>query len=276
MSRRPEIPIVDVLGVHIGVLTPDRLIREVESMVTENQHGYISFAGVHGVMECQRDPSLMTIFNEAAIAAPDGMPMVWAARLAGVTGGGRCYGPDCMLMACCLAESNGWPIFLYGGKDDVATILATRLSSQFPKLRIAGIHSPPFRPLTQSEIDDEVSMINGSGARLVFVGIGTPKQDRWMADRMASLQANVLFGVGAAFDFHAGSVRQAPQWMRNSGLEWLFRMMTEPRRLSGRYLRNNPAFVWRIVRNRPRAGQRNTESTSAPRTSESPSGTSGE
>lgn len=269
MTRRSGIPIVNVLGVHIGVLTPDRLIQEVESMVAENQHGYISFAGVHGVMECQRDPSLMTVFNEAAIAAPDGMPMVWAARHAGVTGGSRCYGPDCMLMACRLAETKGWPIYLYGGKEGVASILATRLRSQFPNLHISGTHSPPFRPLTQSDVDDEIAMINNSGARLVFVGIGTPKQDRWMADRMASLQANVLFGVGAAFDFHAGMVRQAPKWMRNSGLEWLFRMMTEPRRLFGRYARNNPAFLWQIMRHRPRAGDQQTESGREPKSSDS-------
>ncbi len=253
MTNRTGIPIVDVLGVHVGVLSPDVLVREVHSMVTEGQHAYVTFTGVHGVMESQRDPSLRTVFNNAAIAAPDGMPLVWAARWAGIEGGSRCYGPDCMVALCDLAAKEKWPIFLYGGKVGVPENLAERLCARFPELTIAGMHSPPFRSLTNEEIETEVAMINGSGARLVFVGLSTPKQDRWMADRVGALEANVLFGVGAAFDFHAGLVKQAPRWIQHSGLEWLFRLCVEPRRLAGRYLRNNPAFVLHIIRRRPRA-----------------------
>jgi N-acetylglucosaminyldiphosphoundecaprenol N-acetyl-beta-D-mannosaminyltransferase len=156
-----------------------------------------------------------------------------------------------MLDMCALAAEENWPIFLYGGKEGVAHQLAERLVVKFPSLRIVGTLSPPFRPLTENEIAQEISEINASGARLVFVGIGTPKQDRWMASRIQHLDANVLFGVGAAFDFHTGLVRQAPRWMQRSGFEWLFRLATEPRRLAGRYLRNNPAFLIRILRHPP-------------------------
>jgi N-acetylglucosaminyldiphosphoundecaprenol N-acetyl-beta-D-mannosaminyltransferase len=219
--------------------------------VEEGHHIYVTFTGVHGVMECQRDEDLRQVFNSAGISAPDGMPMVWAAKRARVDGGARCYGPDCMLDICSLAADESWPIFLYGGKEGVAHQLAERLILMFPKLQIAGTLTPPFRPPTQTEIEQEISQINASGARLVFVGIGTPKQDRWMAARLQELDANVLFGVGAAFDFHTGLLRQAPRWMQRCGLEWLFRLAMEPRRLAGRYLRNNPAFAIQILRRPP-------------------------
>lgn len=253
MTQLNTVPKVDVLGISIGVLTPDRLMSEVESMVASGFHTYITFTGVHGVMECQRDPTLMEVFNSASIASPDGMPLVWAGRWAGLKMGSRCYGPECMLLACQLAASKRWPIFLYGGKPGVADLLAERLIEKFPGLQIVGTFSPPFRELSDEEIDTEVAMINASSARFVFVGISTPKQERWMAARVDSLDANVLFGVGAAFDFHAGLVSQAPRWMQRSGLEWLYRTFSEPRRLFWRYLRNNPVFILQILRRPPRA-----------------------
>lgn len=252
MNPCPDIPVIDVLGVRVNVLTPQRIVTEVRKIVRENRRTYVTFTGVHGVMECQRDEELKNVFNSAGISAPDGMPMVWAAKRARVDGGARCYGPDCMLDICSLSADEGWPIFLYGGKEGVAEQLAERLTAKFPSLRVAGTLTPPFRPLTQSEIEKEIVEINRSGARLVFVGIGTPKQDRWMAARLQKLDANVLFGVGAAFDFHTGLLRQAPRWMQRSGLEWLFRLVMEPRRLAGRYLRNNPAFVIQILQRPPK------------------------
>lgn len=252
MTVSPGIPVVDVLGVGVGVLTPQRLLDEVRSIVTEDRRTYVTFTGVHGVMESQRDASLMTVFNNAGISAPDGMPMVWAGRWARIGGGSRCYGPDCMLDLCHLAEEERWPIFLYGGKPGVAETLAETLCAKFPNLNVVGTLTPPFRELTKEEIDSENSIINSSGARFVFVGLGTPKQDRWMAERVEYLQANVLFGVGAAFDFHTGLVRQAPTWIQNIGLEWLFRLCVEPRRLAGRYFRNIPSFLFQIIRQPPR------------------------
>lgn len=252
MTTRPRIPIVDVLGVHVGVLTPETLLEEVCSIIDEGAHTYVTFTGVHGVMESQRDQVLMSVFNGAGISAPDGMPMVWAGRWAGIPGGARCYGPDCMLDLCRLAAEKRWPIFLYGGKVGVAETLADNLMMKFPNLIVAGTLTPPFRALTEEEIEDEISTINESRARFVFVGLGAPKQERWMAERVSRLQANALFGVGAAFDFHTGLVRQAPLWVQRIGMEWFYRLCTEPRRLASRYLRNNPAFIARIVRRRPR------------------------
>ena len=252
MSSRAGIPAVDVLGVHVGVLTPHRLVEEVRSMVEGDERGYVTFSGVHGVMESQRDASIKSIHNDAAIVCPDGMPLVWAGRRAGIAGGSRCYGPDCMLDVCALACERGWPIFLYGGKPGVAETLGRRLVERFPMLIVAGTHSPPFRSLTNDERRAEISLIDASGARLVFVGLSTPKQERWMSERTGVLAANVLFGVGAAFDFHSGLVRQAPRWMQRSGLDWVHRLFSEPRRLAKRYLVNNPAFIRRILTNPPR------------------------
>lgn len=251
MTTRAGIPSVDVLGVRVAVLTPERLVDDVLAMVRTGIQEYVTFTGVHGVMESVRNPSLLAIHNRAAIVAPDGMPMVWAGRRAGIRGGSRCYGPDCMVSMCALAAREDWPVFLYGGKPGVPELLGTRLVEMVPGLTIAGTHSPPFRTLTDDEVRAEIALINGSGARLVFVGLSTPKQEVWMSERVGHIDANVLFGVGAAFDFHTGLVRQAPQWMQRMGLEWLFRVCMEPRRLAGRYLRNNPAFVARILRRPP-------------------------
>ena len=252
MTSRSGIPAVDVLGIHVGVLTPERLLDEVTAIVEAGEHGYMTFSGVHGVMEAQRDPDLVAIHNDAAIVCPDGMPLVWAGRRAGIRGGARCYGPDCMLALCELASRHSWPIFLYGGKSGVPERLAARLVASFPSLLVAGTHSPPFRPLTDEERRVERSLIDASGARLVFVGLSTPKQERWMSENVGHLEANVLFGVGAAFDFHTGLVRQAPRWMQRSGLEWMHRLLTEPRRLAKRYLVNNPAYIRRILAHPPR------------------------
>lgn len=252
MTSRNGIPAVDVLGIHVGVLTPERLLDEVSSIVEAEDHAYVTFTGVHGVMESQRDPDLVAIHNDAAIVCPDGMPLVWAGRRAHVDGGSRCYGPDCMLALCDLAAGRSWPIFLYGGKPGVAEKLAGNLVERYPQLEVAGTHSPPFGDLTDDERRAETQLIDDSGARLVFVGLSTPKQERWMSANVGQLKANVLFGVGAAFDFHTGLVRQAPRWMQRSGLEWAHRMLAEPRRLAKRYFVNNPAYIRRILAHPPR------------------------
>jgi N-acetylglucosaminyldiphosphoundecaprenol N-acetyl-beta-D-mannosaminyltransferase len=203
-------------------------------------------------MESQRDPELLEIHNRAGMVTPDGMPLVWAARYAGCRETGRVYGPDLMLATCERAAQEGWRSYFYGGAPGVADELAARLQDRFPGMPVVGTFSPPFRPLTAEESAEIVSRINDSGADLVWVGLSTPKQERWMAAHRDDLRAAVLLGVGAAFDFHAGRVRQAPSWMQRSGLEWVFRLAVEPRRLWRRYLRNNPAFVARIVRRPPR------------------------
>ncbi len=241
-----------MLGVRVSCLTLDSAVEEVAGWVGRGEHRYVCVTGVHGVMECQRDPQLLQIHNRSGLTTPDGMPMVWSARWAGRREVSRVYGPDLMLAILRRAVECGWSSFFYGGGPGTAELLADRLTARFPGLQVAGTLTPPFRPLTPQEDADIVQVINDSGAQLVWVGLSTPKQERWMAEHVGRLRANALFGVGAAFDLHAGTVRQAPPWMQRSGLEWTYRLAREPRRLWRRYLRNNPAFVLTVLARPPR------------------------
>jgi N-acetylglucosaminyldiphosphoundecaprenol N-acetyl-beta-D-mannosaminyltransferase len=180
--------------------------------------------------------------NAADLVVPDGMPVVWAMRRAGVRDQTRVYGPELMLRLCAAAAREGVPIGLYGAREQTLSALASRLSARFPGLRIAYSIAPPFRELTEDEDRAVTDEINSSGARILFVGLGCPKQERWMAAHKGRVQA-VMIGVGAAFDIHAGRVPQAPPWMQRAGLEWFFRLVNEPRRLWRRYLWHNPRFV---------------------------------
>jgi N-acetylglucosaminyldiphosphoundecaprenol N-acetyl-beta-D-mannosaminyltransferase len=246
------VPRVDVLGVEISAVNMEMTLDTVIGWVMSNDRQYVCVTGVHGVMESQRDRDLATIHNNAGLTTPDGMPMVWAGRAAGAHWIQRVYGPDMMLAVLAEAQARSWSSFLYGGAPGVPEVLAANLVQRFPGLQVAGTHSPPFRPLSKDEIQETAALINASGASLVWVGLSTPKQERWMAELRPLLEAQVLFGVGAAFDFHAGRVKQAPRWMQTSGLEWLYRLSREPRRLWKRYLTNNPRFVIAIVKRRPR------------------------
>jgi N-acetylglucosaminyldiphosphoundecaprenol N-acetyl-beta-D-mannosaminyltransferase len=226
-------------------------LSEIERWITDGEQHYVCVTGVHGVMECQRDPELRGIHNRSGLTTPDGMPMVWAGRYAGARIS-RVYGPDLMLALCAVAAERGWRHYFYGGGDGTPERLADRLRERFPALRVVGTCSPPFRPLTEEEDAAIVQAINGASPDIVWVGLSTPKQERWMANHVGRVRAPVLIGVGAAFDIHAGTLAQAPRWMQRSGLEWLYRLIREPRRLWKRYLVNNPAFVVRILRHRPR------------------------
>jgi N-acetylglucosaminyldiphosphoundecaprenol N-acetyl-beta-D-mannosaminyltransferase len=203
-------------------------------------------------MESQGDPELREIHNASGLTTPDGMPMVWAGRYAGARHMRRVYGPDLMLAVCARAAERGWTSFFYGGKDGVADLLAARLQDRLPGLGVAGTYAPPFRALTSEEDARVVDRINAADPDLVWVGLSTPKQERWMAAHVGRIAAPVLAGVGAAFDIHAGLLPQAPRWLQRSGLEWLYRLAREPRRLWRRYLGNNPRFVRQIVGRRPR------------------------
>ena len=244
-------PRIDVLHVPVTATTRDRALDRVESWITGGDATYVTFTGVHGVMESQKDPEVLRDHQGAGMVAPDGMPMVWAARMAGVRDVTRVDGPDFFLAMCERAAVHGYPSFFYGGRDGVADQLAAAMVERFPGLQVVGTWCPPFRPLTEPEIHDVARMINESGAALVWVGLSTPKQERWMAEFRPLLDAPVLLGVGAAFDIHSGNIRQAPALVRGSGLEWLYRLMMEPRRLWRRYLTNNPRFVWALARRRP-------------------------
>jgi N-acetylglucosaminyldiphosphoundecaprenol N-acetyl-beta-D-mannosaminyltransferase len=196
-------------------------------------------------MECQRDPELRDIHNAAGLVTPDGMPLVWMSHWLGQRHVGRVYGPDLMLEMNAISVRNGYKNFYYGGGDGTARQLCETQTRRFPGLQVSGTLTPPFRPLTLEEDEEAIRIINASGADIVWVGLSTPKQERWMASHIGRLEAPVLIGVGAAFDFLAGNKPQAPRWMQRNGLEWLYRLMSEPRRLGPRYLRNNPAFAVR-------------------------------
>ncbi|MGH6897378.1 MAG: WecB/TagA/CpsF family glycosyltransferase [Geminicoccaceae bacterium] len=233
----------NILGVEVSAISMAAALAVIETWIAARTPNYVCITGVHGVMESQSDLELRDIHNRAGMVTPDGMPLVWLARLQGLGWVERVYGPDLLLELAKVSLPKGYRHFFYGGGEGVADLLAARLRQRFPGLEVAGTHTPPFRPLTAMEDEAMVGHINASGADIVWVGLSTPKQERWMAQHVGRLQAPVLIGVGAAFDFHAGLKRQAPRWIQRSGLEWAFRFATEPRRLAGRYLKNNPRFV---------------------------------
>lgn len=237
---------VNVLGVGISAVNMDRALDNIDRWVKSGTRTYVCVCSVHGVMECQRSEELRRIFNSAGMVTPDGMPLVWlAARHDHAVS--RVYGPDLMLAEFQRSTSTGHRHFLYGGGPGVASRLAERMRSRFGGLRVVGTMEPPFAPLDQLASPQTAAAINETNPDVVWVGISSPKQERWMARLRPLLEAPVLIGVGAAFDFHSGTVRQAPHWMQRSGLEWLFRLVTEPRRLWRRYLVNNPWFVWSLA-----------------------------
>jgi len=234
----------DVLGLPVSAINMAQAIETFDTWIRERTPHYACISGVHGVMESRSDESLRQIHADAGLVTPDGMPLVWLGRLAGHRHMERVYGPDLMLACMRHSLDTGATHFFYGGAPGVANTLSARLTAQFPGLAVVGTYCPPFRALTAEEDAAIVDEINASGADFVWVGLSTPKQERWMASHVGRLHAPVLVGVGAAFDFHAGLKPQAPRWMQRNGLEWLFRLATEPRRLGGRYLVNNPKFVW--------------------------------
>ncbi len=238
---------VNILGVGVSAINMAQTMDTIEGWIARGQQHYICITGVHGVMESQRDENLRRTHNSAGLVTPDGMPLVWLARFRGLRHVERVYGPDLMLTLCKRSVSKGYRHFLYGGADGVPEQLANNLRGRFPELRIVGAYSPPFRVLTDEEDERVVRMINKTNPDIVWVGLSTPKQERWMEGHVHRLTAPVLIGVGAAFDFHSGRKKQAPRWMQRGGLEWLFRLATEPRRLGCRYLVNNPLFVLLVL-----------------------------
>jgi len=203
---------------------------------------YVCVANVHMVMESYDVPDFRAIVNSADLVTPDGMPLVWMLRHLGLPEQSRVAGAELLTRICIEAARRGVPVGFYGGSADVVKALSERLRKNIPRLKIVYAYSPPFRPLTNQEDQQVVREINASGARILFVGLGCPKQERWMAEHEGQVRA-VMLGVGAAFDIHAGRVPKAPDWMQRSGLEWLFRLVVEPRRLWKRYAKHNPRFL---------------------------------
>jgi N-acetylglucosaminyldiphosphoundecaprenol N-acetyl-beta-D-mannosaminyltransferase len=234
---------VNVLGVGLSVLNLASALDAIAAAVRERRKGYICVTGVHGVMEAQEDPQFKKILNDAFLCTPDGMPMVWAGKLAGHSEMRRVYGPDLMLDICAWSETSGAKHFFYGGADGVAELLAQKLQEKFPKLQVVGTYTPPFRALNEAEVKALQEKVSATCPDFFWVGLSTPKQEKFMAEFLPKLDVTLMLGVGAAFDFHSGRISQAPRWMQRSGLEWFYRLCSEPRRLWKRYLRNNPLFV---------------------------------
>lgn len=238
---------VNILGVAVNAINMETAVAEVSRWIDEREQHYALFSPVSTIMQCRQDPQLRKVANNAGLVNPDGMPLVFLGRSRGYKQMDRVYGPDFMLAFSEHSVKQGYKHYYYGGADGVPEELAEKMRARFPGIQIVGTYSPPFRKLTPEEDEDIVQQINASGADVVWVGLGSPKQDHWMAEHMPRLNAPVLLGVGAAFDFHTGRKPQAPYWMQRSGLEWVFRLSTEPRRLWKRYLVNNPAFVASVM-----------------------------
>jgi len=239
-------PRINILGVGISGVSLVEAARQVDEWARESSRRSVHFCNVHSVMECLRYPRLRNIINQADLATPDGMPLVWFSRFKGQKEVTRVYGPDLMLAFCEHSVAGGYRHFFYGGAPGVAEKLAAKLQQRYPGLQVAGTYAPPFRPVGEIEEGPVIEAINALQPDILWVGLGTPKQDCWLAQHRPLLNAPVLVAVGAAFDLLSGTIPQAPRWMQHSGLEWLFRLRQEPRRLAHRYLVYNPLFVMHV------------------------------
>jgi len=243
-SDQPEdVCPVNILGVRVMPTDVPRAVARLEQWQTEGRRDYVCCVSVHGIVTAQRDEGIRGALNRAGLATQDGMPLVWWSRRVGQAGARRVCGSDLLDAMCALGVKRGHRHFFYGASPEVLERLVARLVSRFPGLIVAGYRSPPFRSLTEEEDTADVAAINEARPDYVWVGLGMPKQENWMASHVGRISATALIGVGAAFDFHAGTKPRAPTWMQRSGLEWLFRLVSEPRRLAHRYLVDNSVFL---------------------------------
>lgn len=240
-----EYPWVNILGVGIHAIRIANALEAMHGWIEERRSHYICCAPAHAIMECHDHPDLRPVYNHSGLTTPDGMPVVWLIRWAGHKDVERVYGPDLLLAACAYGLARGWRHYFYGGAPGIPERLVECLRTRFPALQVAGLESPPFRELTPEEQVEALQRIRGAQADILWVGLGSPRQERWMAQQVSEQPglAPVLVGVGAAFDFLSGNKPQAPRWMQRSGLEWLFRLFSEPKRLWKRYLLGYPRFV---------------------------------
>jgi N-acetylglucosaminyldiphosphoundecaprenol N-acetyl-beta-D-mannosaminyltransferase len=238
-----------ILGVPVAMVDYDRAIAVMDQLIERRERGYVCAAPVHALMVAQDDPEMLAALRGATMVVPDGMPLVWAANSLGERLGDRVYGPELMSRYSRHSAARGHRVWLYGGRDQGSLVqLALSLRRLHPGIQVVGGYSPPFRALAPDEEATVVRQINEARPDVLWVGIGVPKQEKWMARMRERLDAPVLVGVGAAFDFHAGLIPQAPDALQRLGLEWVFRLVQEPRRLWRRYLRYNPRFVLGFAR----------------------------
>jgi N-acetylglucosaminyldiphosphoundecaprenol N-acetyl-beta-D-mannosaminyltransferase len=242
-----SLPRANVLGVGVHAIDLNRAVEVICAAVATERKGYVCVTGVHGVMEAQRNPDFRAILDQALLVAPDGTPTVWVGRLQGHSGMERVFGPDLMSEVCSRSVAEGYSHFLYGGKPGIGEDLRQRLTRRFPGIRIVGTYTPPFRALSSRELADLEESLAELRPDIIWIGLSTPKQEQFMAETIQRLPCKVMVGVGAAFDFHTGQLRDAPPWVKNLGLQWLDRLCQEPSRLWKRYLINNSSFLFRIA-----------------------------
>ncbi len=246
LLRDPSaIPRYDVLGIPIAATSIPEIYAALLQWSRDQTGRFIAVREVASLMACRDDPDLRALHQRAALVIPDGMPLVWLGQKQGHKVA-RCAGPDLFDYVCRHSAQSGLRHYFFGGNEGVAATLAELCQARYPSIQIAGWECPPFRPITATERSQTIARITQSGADIVWVGMSSPKQDVWMRDHVDALP-QTLIGIGAAFDFHAGRVRRAPRWMQRSGLEWLFRLISEPRRLWRRYLILAPRFVWLVL-----------------------------
>jgi N-acetylglucosaminyldiphosphoundecaprenol N-acetyl-beta-D-mannosaminyltransferase len=253
VQSQPALPTpprtVDVLGVPLALTSYEDMLDWIDAWVASRSRGYLTACNTHTVTASREDPELRASLLGASVNLPDGQPLVWAINALGHSLRNRVYGPELMGQACERAATVGHRLYLYGGSNQGALVqLALNLRHRYPGIKIVGGYSPPHRPLTDEERLAVADEINHTEADIVWIGIGVPKQEKWMAQMRPQLESPLLVGVGAAFDFHAGLKSQAPIWIQEAGLEWAYRLAHEPRRLWRRYLRYNPRFLGAFAR----------------------------
>ncbi|VAX24667.1 N-acetylmannosaminyltransferase [hydrothermal vent metagenome] len=237
---------VNILGVRIAAINLGKAVTQILKWIESDAKTYICVTGVHGIIESQSDLNLKKIHNLAGMCVPDGMPTVWVGRLSKHKEMGRVYGPDLMLEIISRSVAKGYTHFFYGGREGVPELLKDKLQVRFPELKVVGTYSPPFRPLNENEENELKDKIESLAPDIIWVGLSTPKQEKWMAEHLRQLNTKVMIGVGAAFDFHAGLLEQAPPRIQRAGLEWFYRLCVEPRRLWRRYFYIVPTFLFLI------------------------------
>lgn len=250
VASSPPDPQYSVLTIPLNAMTIPDLVEHMDRWIQSGERGRcITFANVHVVMEAHHDPDFHSVLTDArAFNVPDGMPLVWLGKLRGMRLRHRLYGPDVMRAFCALAARKGYRHFFYGGAEGVPELLAANLVCEFQGTKVAGMYSPPFRALTKEEDDEVVRRINDAQPDVLWLGLGCPKQEKWAYEHRSRLNVPIIASVGQAFDLYSGRVTQAPAWMRNSGFEWLFRLITNPRRLWRRYLVYNSQFLFLLMR----------------------------
>ena len=243
----PSCPSVSILGTPVSLITLENAISNIMGYIEKREAQYVCVRDVHSLMCAVQDPEIMRISRKAAMVTPDGMPLVWVSRWRTNFKTGRVAGADLVDALCRAGQTKNIRHYFYGGKAGVAETMIAKLQAKYPKMSVAGFYSPPFRPLTDEEDKEIVDRINESGAQVVWVGVSTPKQEFWMRDHVGLIKGATLIGVGAAFDFQSGVVARAPKWMQKSGLEWLHRLVSEPRRLWRRYFIIAPSFLLNVI-----------------------------